>query len=504
MVSSRQNVRRGEPGALHRLLLAMESAYETGRGRLRRALPGTRPVRIQPHIGWANDRRAWVSGRVLANRLPELPDDEASVWRNLRDTWRRWRTVDVPDAEVRLEVAGTGYRTRTDEEGFYWFEVDLPGPLRNHEPWHEVTITAVSREGGRTETPVRGRLMVPPADAHYGVISDVDDTVLHSGITDLVTAVRLTFFQNARTRRPLAGVGALYRHLQRGTVSGGFNPVFYVSSSAWNLFDLLLGVLRVHGVPVGPILLRDLGLTRRYILKSGHEHKLDKAETILACYPELPFLLIGDSGQQDAALYTRLVERHPHRVRAVYIRDVDPDTASERDRWVEQHIEVCADHGVPMRLVRDSLEIAEHVVGLGYGTRRTVVAVERDQRQDRSRDLGAAESADVVARTKDLAGAALQKGRKMLRIDEDTAWALVATGAAVAGAMAARAVLRSGWRAAAGEDPPRNPASSSTGWAEALLWSAAAGAAIGMMRVVARRGAAAGWRAALGSSPPDV
>ena len=78
---------------------------------------------------------------------------------------------------------------------------------------------------------------------------------------------------------------------------------------------------------------------------------------------------------------------------------------------------------------------------------------------------------------------------------------LLVSAAAIAAAMALRPALKVAWKGTTGEDPPTQPAESSTGWSEALAWAAVSGAAIGVTRLLARRGAAAGWRATRGKLP---
>jgi phosphatidate phosphatase APP1 len=113
---------------------------------------------------------------------------------------------------------------------------------------------------GQTDVSADGHILVPPAASQFGVISDVDDTILVSGVTNLLRMARLAFLNNARTRLPFAGVAAFYRALQSGPESTLFNPVFYVSSSPWNLYDLLVDFCAVQGIPKGPFMLRDVGV----------------------------------------------------------------------------------------------------------------------------------------------------------------------------------------------------------------------------------------------------
>jgi hypothetical protein len=69
-------------------------------------------------------------------------------------------------------------------------------------------------------------------------------------------------------------------------------------------------------------------------------------------------------------------------------------------------------------------------------------------------------------------------------------WLLVSGLAAAAASFLTRSVLKRGWNAATGDDPPVNPASAETAWTEALTWTVAASLVAGLTRLAARRAAA--------------
>jgi phosphatidate phosphatase APP1 len=102
-------------------------------------------------------------------------------------------------------------------------------------------------------------------------------------------------------------------------------------------------------------------------------------------YPQLRWLLVGDSGQVDAELYAGLVSRFPGRILAIYIRDVDPTLDSVRDRFVDRHIGTIAGTGVPMLRVGDSNAIAEHARRLGLLPPAALPEVAQEVRADRAR-----------------------------------------------------------------------------------------------------------------------
>ena len=91
-------------------------------------------------------------------------------------------------------------------------------------------------------------------------------------------------------------------------------------------------------------------------------HKLHEIDDILTTYPNLPFLLLGDSGQEDARIYREVVRRHPGRIRAIYIRDVQ---VPERAQLVGPIIEELSTEQVPMLLVADYATAAAHAREMG-------------------------------------------------------------------------------------------------------------------------------------------
>ncbi|MBD0260917.1 MAG: DUF2183 domain-containing protein, partial [Cytophagales bacterium] len=222
--------------------------------------------------------------------------------------------------------------------------------------------------------------LIPPAASQFGVISDVDDTILVSGVTNLLRMARLAFLNNARTRLPFAGVAAFYRALQSGPESTLFNPVFYVSSSPWNLYDLLVDFCAVQGIPKGPFMLRDVGIDEDKFLSGTHAgHKAVQIEHILRVCHNLPFVLIGDSGQHDPEIYLQVLKDYPDRIRAIYIREV---TRKRRRTQITRLMAEAQALKVPMLLVKDTVEAAEHAATFGLIDPDAIPDIRADKRHD--------------------------------------------------------------------------------------------------------------------------
>jgi phosphatidate phosphatase APP1 len=335
---------------------------------------------IVPYRGMLHAGGCSLSGRVLRRPLTGGPREDDGWWRNLRSTWRRFDSEPIAGAGVDLQFRGRRVSTVTDEEGYY--SLTLPVDTGAGDALWEIAEASPS-EGGKV---FLQQVQCVPATAAFGVISDIDDTVLQSNVTQWQTAAQLTFLHNARTRKPLEGVAGLYQALQRGRDGRGPNPIFYVSSSPWNLYDLLEDFLELNAIPQGPLLLRDVDLDR--VSWSGATQarsKVENMELLIGRYPELQWLLVGDSGQVDAQLYAELLLAHPGRIVAIYIRDIDPAADSDYDRFVDGHIGRVAGTGVPMLRVRDSNAIAAHARGLGLLEPAELAGVATEVRKDQAR-----------------------------------------------------------------------------------------------------------------------
>jgi phosphatidate phosphatase APP1 len=163
--------------------------------------------------------------------------------------------------------------------------------------------------------------------------------------------VRATFAGSALTRTPFPGAPELYRDL-----AAGVNPVFYVSSSPWNLYAFLQGFLRHRDFPTGPVLLRDLLGNHE-----GRARKHERIEEVLALNPGLEFVLLGDSGEHDPETYADMVRAYPDRFLAVYIREVRLDPGDGRVELVSD----AWDSEVPFVLAADSAVVRQHAESIG-------------------------------------------------------------------------------------------------------------------------------------------
>ncbi|MCK0511301.1 App1 family protein [Aromatoleum buckelii] len=308
------------------------------------------------------------------------PSAGERTWHNLVELYKRFESDEVPQARVRVRFAGVDETVTADMEGYFRIDLSLATPLERS-GWHEAELELVDplpRSGAavRAAAPI----LVPPPTARFGVISDIDDTVMWTNVTDKLRMVLLLVRSNAHTRKPFKGVAAFYRALRDGASGAENNPVFYVSGSPWNLYTPLVEFLRLQRIPDGPLLLKDFGDHTLFASGDQQLHKLSHIERIFARYPELPFVLIGDSGEKDPEIYSEVVRRHPDRVRVLYIRSIDPDP--DRVAAIDRLIAEVREAGAQLVLAPDTEFAAAHAAAEGLIGTQALADVRADKREE--------------------------------------------------------------------------------------------------------------------------
>ena len=229
-----------------------------------------------------------------------------------------------------------------------------------------------------------GEILIPAAQSEYGIISDIDDTVLVSNVTDRLRKFTTLLSHNAHTRKPFEGVTALYQALQNG-INQSINPLFFVSGSSWNIFDLLTDFMELNGIQKAPLMLRDFGIDVDKFIKESHmTYKPRQISKILDMYPSLKFILVGDSGQHDAHVYEKIIKQHPGRILAVYIRNVSKAGRAEEMQAMAQKIN--QETGTDFLLVKDSEEAARHAADRGFILWEEMAPVIREVEQDQKEE----------------------------------------------------------------------------------------------------------------------
>ncbi|EKM82035.1 hypothetical protein AGABI1DRAFT_35522, partial [Agaricus bisporus var. burnettii JB137-S8] len=152
------------------------------------------------------------------------------------------------------------------------------------------------------------------------IISDIDDTVKMSGITEGARAVFHNVFVKELKDGIIPGMGEWYTNMwERGV------RFHYVSNGPFEYLSILHEFFSLSKLPPGSIKLKSYAGRSLLsgLLSAPAARKRAGVIEILDSFPDSNFILIGDSGEQDLELYADLAREREDQILAVFIRDAD-------------------------------------------------------------------------------------------------------------------------------------------------------------------------------------
>lgn len=298
-----------EPDTKVLWLARLEYRLHTWRERRARRR-GHRPT-VAAFPGYGGEEWVRVLGRVLI--VPPVRARRSREKVGIRG-WRSFAAVPVGYAQVSITIDGTAHEVVSDRGGV----IDTVLPANLSPGWQTLTMTVEDSE------PIETRVFIVAADTRFGVVCDVDDTVMVTALPRPLVAAWNSFVVNEHARQPVPGMAVLLEGLVRDNPGA---PVVYLSTGAWNIAPTLERFLSRHLFPPGAMLLTDWGPTHDRWFRSGRDHKHENLRRLAEQFPQVKWLLIGDDGQHDDDLYTSFTVEFPDHVTAVAIRRLTPAEA---------------------------------------------------------------------------------------------------------------------------------------------------------------------------------
>ena len=276
---------------------------------------------LKLYRGYANEEELIVMGHVFEPTNKEAYDFQKKNFKNARSIISLFRMKTMENEDVYLEINNTIIHTKTLEDGYFKFCI----PLKENSKFGWLNYSVYinfEQEVIRTSS-----TYVRPTIGKYGFISDIDDTFLISHTRNPLKKLYILLFKNLNSRKVFDDVVPHYQALQFAGRNNNHceNAFFYVSSSEWNLYDLITQFTAIHKLPKAVLLLKDIktSLTQLFVTGRGdHNHKFEKVKHILEFYPNYTYVLLGDDTQQDPHLYENICKIFPLHIKAVYIRQV--------------------------------------------------------------------------------------------------------------------------------------------------------------------------------------
>ncbi|WP_178985885.1 App1 family protein [Winogradskyella helgolandensis] len=325
------------------------------------------PLQIIAFQSYGTNSHFYARGRALEDESIDL--EAKNTWQLIVNSWKRFGTDEIKNVGLNLKLSNNKVlKATTDHKGYFRIEASLEDLklLTNDEGWlsFELSYNDVNiKRHIQNQNRFPGELLIPSSKAQFGVASDIDDTILHTGVVSLLKwrLIYNSLFKSAKSRIPLEGSVDFFHKLHRGASGENVNPVFYVSHSPWNLYRYLELFLKQNDFPKGPILLRSVSEALKKKERGEKPQKQKEILNLLKTYPDLPFILIGDSGEHDPDIYIEIANEFPNRILAIYLRSVKHTKKMLRVKSIVDSYKI-----TPILLVENSQQAIAHARKSGF------------------------------------------------------------------------------------------------------------------------------------------
>ena len=282
-------------------------------------------LNIVLYPGYGTPQGFILEGRVIEARHSSAESTADSRFANVKRSARRLVNDEQANIAVHVKLDTETWVVESDAEGYFRVEASAP---QLSPGWHSYRAESKSARA-------QGQVLLVPVENTLGLISDLDDTILVSNVTDKSRLLKNTFLKNYTQRLAVPGAAAYYAQFTQQCAQPISAPIFYLSASPRQLHSGIQTFLDRNAFPPGVL------ITKKVTNDAHSEPLLDQVryktahiERLLATFPAMRFLFIGDDGEHDPEIYRDIQKRFPTRITQVMIRRVHPDPV--RPRYPEQ------------------------------------------------------------------------------------------------------------------------------------------------------------------------
>ncbi|MCF8231919.1 MAG: DUF2183 domain-containing protein [Bacteroidales bacterium] len=298
--------------------------------------------RIVAYRGFGKTEKAFIEGHVFSKYGLKDPT-ENSIIDNFRQMAKRYRLKTSGNLPLVIQVLNRTFQTQTDADGLFKVTINMefPGP-----GWYDYFVSVKGEENQ-----FKGSIHISD-NSSTAVLSDIDDTLLISHVNQMLKMVWVLMAKNALTRKPVPRIHLLYEAIKNFNQDVFPSDFFYVSNSEWNLYDFLMDFMQTNNIPDGVFFLQRLKKGFWDMVKAGkklNDHKYESILSLFQFFDQKHFILVGDNGQLDLAIYSSVAEFYAGRIKGVIIRELPKPQYRRKNKVYEDKLWQL---GVPVRHLR--------------------------------------------------------------------------------------------------------------------------------------------------------
>jgi phosphatidate phosphatase APP1 len=265
--------------------------------------------------GISNGESAVLSGQLTYSSIKDFTFKDYSRRKTFRTLVSLYRTKPYADQFIVLVFDRGKVHMKTDAFGSFYGKTTTDLSNARLEKVLMVSGEEVKIIDGLFPTKILS------VDADYIVVSDIDDTLMHSYIYRKLLKVKTLMFTAVEKRKSVVAMQDLLKQFVLGKTA-----FFYLSNSEQNLHPLIYRFLNHHGFPFGPLFLKkmrslwDVFWNVKFPFRNLHKEQT--LVNLFALFPNKKFVLMGDNTQYDLPVYLAAAEKYPDQLHSIIIRKV--------------------------------------------------------------------------------------------------------------------------------------------------------------------------------------
>jgi len=272
---------------------------------------------VKPYMGYLAGNRIYCIARVLKDFKVDWK--KSGRWSLFGASLKRFYSHEIPHAKVQVNFLNHTFIVDANKEGFIVLDEEVPIASKEEKilpisfkilnvPTNRITIS---------EEFFQGEILNPVQPKHI-IISDIDDTIIHTNVLSKVRMVYNSIMVGFDKRKMVSKANEFLNLLSEQRKY----PVFYVSNTFYNLYEYLRRFMAYNKFQKGPLFLRDFGNQNTILPEDSTSHKHYVIEKLLDRYPHSKFILLGDGAEHDPYIYHDMKKKYTDRISHIFLRKI--------------------------------------------------------------------------------------------------------------------------------------------------------------------------------------
>jgi len=270
---------------------------------------------IVVYNAYGNTHHIIIQGRMEKEKSYKKVKKNDSWFTNIFRRLRELKKDEIKSKNIIATINQKSFITKGDSEGYFKFDIKTKKGLKSGYQNIELQIQNNPDIKKVKATIIGSKPLI-------GIISDFDDTLIISNVTNKIKLGINTMFKNYKQRKMVLGMAEKFEKILSQNPKGAPSTLFILSGSPQQLFKPINSFLNYHNFPKRVLILKKAHGDNKDPLTDQFAYKTQKIEQLIKLYPNIKWIMFGDSGEKDLQVYRFIKSKYPNRVKEYYIRDI--------------------------------------------------------------------------------------------------------------------------------------------------------------------------------------